>query len=63
MVMVGEAGYPDREPKDTRKLVDACHVVGCDLPATQLHGMYPDLIQTCDGHANEVIEALVELFV
>lgn len=67
-VMVGEAGYPPgsgRKPVDTRRLVDACEIEGCPEPATQAHGVPPDLIQTCDAHAEavmlELISAIVEV--
>jgi hypothetical protein len=62
-VLVGEPGYPPnsgREPVDTRRIVDACHVEGCSEAATQLHGLPKAPILTCDAHAEAVMLALLE---
>lgn len=61
-VIVGEPGYPPgsgRRPVDTQRTVPACEVEDCPQPATQTHGFADNLIQTCDGHAEAVMLALL----
>ena len=38
-----------------------CGISGCDEPATQMHGILPDLIYTCDEHAEAVMLNIVSL--
>lgn len=52
------------EGKNMRRgIVSACDILDCSKPATQEHGFYPNLIRTCDEHAEEVILELLSLIV
>lgn len=42
-----------------RRALQACDIEDCWEPATQSHGFYPDLIVTCDAHAEQVILELL----